>query len=367
MRVLDKSVWLLVSLLPILLVACGIFVGSTEEPNGLAHGVSEETNSSLEPWVTGSSGSVVTSSESAVASSESMATSSESTAASSESTATSSESTAGSRGSSSSMNVPKEPPGYGGSCSAQDVPISYGISFASAPTSSASTNSGSSSTDSGSSGVSLDDACKTFGSILWRGDAEMYRVETGDAEAKAGYWYTYTDCVDGGASGIKWPIEIGNSYSDDSMEPIIDACAGLCGDYVLERGTLNTLPFVAVAINVGGIDDTDTPIPLDVTAWGGLCVAYTSDDDIRLEMGLGSALNQMVGYDLPSVYLPKTAMIKYNCFKWGEFFQKGDTSVIVDGDDAATKLVSLRFVIQGLDGSSGKFNIMALGSFELLE
>lgn len=226
--------------------------------------------------------------------------------------------------------------------------------------------------ETGSSGIpiknSMDVACEGFGSTLWRGDAGEYVVMTGvDAGSEtSGFWYIYADADDGGASRITWPIAMGNDYSDEQLDPVIDYCGGVCGTYTLDQGTLEYAPFVGLGINVAGVDESGNLVSADVSFWGGICVAYSGDASMKISMGLGEELDRTIGYNYPSVSLPKSAEMRSGCFRWDDFTQEGAGPVTITGEDAATKLVSLRFIIQGMDGTTGKFNVNALGTYNAL-
>jgi hypothetical protein len=63
-----------------------------------------------------------------------------------------------------------------------------------------------------------------------------------DGSETSGYWFVYGDDAEGGASKISWPVPLGNEYSPDAKEPVLDHCGGLCGT-------------AAVISPVGQIDD----------------------------------------------------------------------------------------------------------------
>ena len=99
----------------------------------------------------------------------------------------------------------------------------------------------------------------SFGMDTWVGANSEYRVETGfdDGSDTYGYWYDYNDNKETadngpGSSKIVWPVDKGNGYSDEAMDPIIDACGGVCGTATL--GGPYKYPFVGVGFNLSGGD-----------------------------------------------------------------------------------------------------------------
>lgn len=207
-------------------------------------------------------------------------------------------------------------------------------------------------------------AASAFAFTTWYGDENVYQIDTElDAGTEtAGYWFTYGDDADGGASKVTWPVEKGNEYSDDALDPIIDYCSGVCGTFTLDKGTLTYKPFVGIGFNIAGEDDAGTPAPADASAMGGVCIAYSVDVAANLEMGLGDAGDAAIGYDNPFVSLPKSATGVVKEFEWSAFKQAGWGSGKIKGDEAAAKLVALKFKIQAASGTTGSFNIMSIGA-----
>ena len=57
---------------------------------------------------------------------------------------------------------------------------------------------------------------------LWNGVDGIAKVNTGNENL--GYWYSFGDDAEGGMSLVKYPVELGNEYSGNSLEPVIEAC-----------------------------------------------------------------------------------------------------------------------------------------------
>lgn len=203
----------------------------------------------------------------------------------------------------------------------------------------------------------------------WYGDD--YQIQTGlENETKTqGYWFSYDDHEDGGESRIVWPgsIEIGNSQFADALDPVIEHCGGICGTAVLSKGALTYNPFAGVGFNVVGETSLadDTPVAGDASAWGGLCITYTAAASPSLELGLGD-FDATIGYANPSFSLAKAASsLGYKAIPWSSFTQpswyKGTTKI--SGEEAAKKLVSVKFKIQAASGNYD-FNISAIGPYD---
>ena len=227
------------------------------------------------------------------------------------------------------------------------------------------------------SGLFLSSSSETYSSDsygdyrgdLWCGGDAVYRVET-DLDAGgdvSGFWFDFTDVADGGNSYITWPVSRGNVYTDNAFDPVIDECAGMCGTFLLNEGTMTYEPFVGIGFNVAGCKDISNCIdmlPADVSAWGGVCVVYSSDVGVIIEMGLGDKGDSLLGYDMPSVTLPKSSgTVTMKEVTWNKFQQAGWGKGTISGEDAATQLVALKFKFQARSGTKGEFNIKSVGRY----
>ena len=202
---------------------------------------------------------------------------------------------------------------------------------------------------------------------MWKGFEGEYYVNTGrdNGTETSGYWFVVDDHEDGGLSTIIWPAKLGNEYSEEALDPVIDYCRGICGIFNLRAGSLDYRPFVGVAFNVAGTA-TATGGPAtttDVTRWCGICVRYASDAAIALELSMGEEKDAALGYDLPLAILPKESSFSYQCYAWSAFKQAGGGENTITGEDAARSLATVRFKIQAEDGTVGGFNIAALHGY----
>ncbi len=206
-------------------------------------------------------------------------------------------------------------------------------------------------------------ASASFGIETWYGDAGEYKVTTGFGvggdDDESGYWYNYADDADGGLSKVTWPVGIGNEYSDDALDPVIDYCKGVCGTFTLSKGTLTYKPFVGIGFNL--VDGNQTQA--NASSWNGICLTYTADAAATLEMGLGDAGDQALGYDNPYVSLPKATTAATVNKAWGDFKQAGWGTGKTTGEAAAATLAAIKFKIQAADGTTGGFNIMSVGAY----
>jgi len=202
--------------------------------------------------------------------------------------------------------------------------------------------------------------------ITWNADSDHVITGIGNDTETAGYWFSYGDDGDGGASSVTWPVKLGNDYSETAMDPVIEACGGICGTAVLAKGTLTYNPFVGIGFNVVGEASANDPTPVagDASAWGGLCITYTSDIIPVLELGLGDAVDASIGYANPAASLVKSTGGTVKNIAWADFKQpswyKGDKKM--PGPEAAKQLVALKIKMQGSSGQYD-FKFCAIGPY----
>jgi len=202
--------------------------------------------------------------------------------------------------------------------------------------------------------------------ITWNGaDNVNDQVQTGlgNETETSGFWFSYGDDGDGGMSRIYWDVEP-CPEPPNVLEPIVLECKGICGTAQLSKGILTYTPFIGLGFNVvGQISYEDySSATGDASSWGGLCVTYTSDTDIALELGLGKATDSTINYANPAVNLPASKTSNRMVFSWSDFKQPSsyDGTVKIDGETAAKQLAMVKFKIQAEDGNY-RFNICAVG------
>ena len=198
---------------------------------------------------------------------------------------------------------------------------------------------------------------------MWSGKDQVYRVDTKlDAgNDNSGYWFDYSDDDDGGASKITWPVPMGNEYVDYAFDPIIDYCKGICGAFTLDKGSMTYDPFVGVGFSVGGTDNHDKLVPVDVSSWGGICIVYTSDVTASLELGLGDNLDNDIGFANPFVSLPKSTTGVMKDIPWNDFKQPSWGKKILSTSQIVESVATVKFKIQAKTGTTGEFKILAVG------
>ena len=194
---------------------------------------------------------------------------------------------------------------------------------------------------------------------LWYGPNLNYQVETGlENETQTnGYWFYLDDLIYSPGDRTRWPVPIGNDYSETSLDPVIDFCLGVCGEMNFESDG-----FAGVGFNVvGTVSETSTALEFgDITDWGGLCVTYASESDIYVVMGdsQGNDYEKFMYY--PKITLPKSIDVVTKCTNWSQFVNSSNQGATLE------KVQSIYFISTGEKGSLSRFNIMGLGRYNNL-
>ncbi len=209
-------------------------------------------------------------------------------------------------------------------------------------------------------------ASYVHGFETWLGTERESHIETGldNDTGTSGYWFSEGDDGDGGKSKVIWPVEPDNELGMDALAPVIENCGGICGTADLQKGSLTYQPFVKLGFNVAGNPHSGgDPEAADASDWGGICITYQSPEIApTLELGLG-VFDAEIGYANPTASLNRTAdssvtkVLSWNDFKQ-PFWYKGSTKI--SGEEAAKRLVSIKFKIQGA-ANKYDFKICAIG------
>ena len=191
--------------------------------------------------------------------------------------------------------------------------------------------------------------------ITWNGLDGSSHIQTGiDKGVYSGYLYSYFDDFDGGMSIINWDYEHFDwDGTGDYFAELLEQYHGMSGTAVLDPGSLDYLPFVGVGFWVAGVksDKDQTPLPADISAWGGLCVTYSSEADMSLELVPEQKHVSNIAKERYSAALPKTEADKKIVLSWSDF---------KEGEAVSQKTTTVQFILQAEPGSY-HFNICAIG------
>lgn len=179
---------------------------------------------------------------------------------------------------------------------------------------------------------------------LWCGKNSDYSVNLGDGTY--GSWFM--DVEDAGFASITFPVA-----TTTSLNPVIDACKGICGQYEGFAGS----SYAGVGFSVS----EDGTTAENITSWKGLCVSYKSNRPIRLIISFGDG-DRYYDYATPEVTLPVSTAIVTKDFLWSQFVQPEWTysnTEKITGTEAAKKAVSIKFLFAG--SGNGDFAFYSVG------
>lgn len=192
-----------------------------------------------------------------------------------------------------------------------------------------------------------------FKLALWDGTAGDVQVPTGNKDG--GWWYSYADDL---GSAITWKTELG---PENNMAPVIEACGGVCGDFVIGEGDTEAgvYPYLGFAFGYGKTNATG-----DATSSKGICVtySYSGTATFAIELGLTQSQENKLQNALPMVTLPagSNKTIDYN---WSDFEQPEWATTTMTGANAAKVLSSIKFKFADVTGGeSGSFTIFKVGA-----
>ncbi|WP_405323580.1 hypothetical protein [Fibrobacter sp.] len=250
-------------------------------------------------------------------------------------------------------------------------------SSAVAESSSSSLEFSSSDANSSSSSIATSSASECRG-LIWYGDdpGEGARVPVETCAESSwpknvvadGLWRIVgTDNEDGGKSSIIWPVDLVDGI--DTMAVVQDSCYGICGTAALDKGSLTYQPFVSIGFTLAK-DSSGSPVPVDVSNWGGICISYMSELPPSLELDLGDSVAEMLNYAEPSAGLTKTSTVTSKCIPWSSFkipsWFKGDDHGWKEdtGAKAAKQLVGVKIRLQEKPKDGGyKFYVQTISAY----
>ena len=221
----------------------------------------------------------------------------------------------------------------------------------------------------------------------WTGSEGSSIIETGliDGRMSNGFWF-YT--LSGGSINevqIDWyPAYVPPEPSPHKLDGVVRNCGGICGTAIFDtsKSISYNPPSAGVGFNVlqdtviSGLSGYKT-FEGDASAWGGLCVTYTSDLDIKLELdnsltqhtlnqsGFGNNSDDTTCYAKPTAILPASKTGNMVKVAWSDFEQPitFNCNSKLSGEEIAKQLQSVTFRIHGGTGSY-KFNICAVGPYD---
>lgn len=189
-------------------------------------------------------------------------------------------------------------------------------------------------------------------SCLWNGTSSKPGsfVKNDLEETTGGLWYSYNDRVEGGVSLLYWSAEVPNY--NNSQEWITDEdvlSGGLFARVALDMGVAPQA-YAGVGIKMVARESENaeySPKNVDISDWGGICVYYIAEKDMRMVL---------VSDSLEAVYvLEANATPAEKCIAWNDLSSSG----------LEKKASDIKFEIRSNENlfNQIRFNVIAVGRY----
>lgn len=238
-----------------------------------------------------------------------------------------------------------------------DVPSSSSLvetesSSSSEDVSSSSVKSSSSVSPTSSSGKTVN---RTF---LWDGTIDTEgRVETGSPDETAGYWYDFSDRDVGGSSKFIFPSDVEEREDGNFYGPLVEYYMGIRASVSFgDDYDPPYQPYAGLGFNVWSEDQEG----VDVSAWGGICIAYKSTIAFSIELGIEDEAT-VTAYIKYRVSVPEATTISVIDFPWSKF-KTGVWGPNASIEDVLKKVAAIKLKFEGSAGTTGEFLIQKIGS-----
>ena len=193
-------------------------------------------------------------------------------------------------------------------------------------------------------------------SFLWDGAIDTEgKVETGSDEETSGYWYDYNDANDGGSSAFTFPAGIEENTYGNFYGPLVEACGGIKASVSLGAGY--DYPYAGIGFNVW----SENQEGVDISAWGGICLAYETTLGFGIELGVEDEAT-VTEYNNYKATVAKAPSATVADFPWAKFKQATGWGKTVEQASVLAKTAAIKLKFEGTAGTSGDFRICQIGS-----
>ena len=189
-------------------------------------------------------------------------------------------------------------------------------------------------------------------SCMWNGtsDKPSSFVKNDMDEMSRGRWFSYNDRSDGGASLLYWSAEAPN-YKN-AIEWLTDESlfvGGLSASVSLDKGNASQA-YAGVGFNMVVRESADSAYSskaVDISNWGGICVYYMAEKNIRMVLASDSIEKE---YNLAA-----STVLTQKCVSWDEMSTAGLEKSASD----------IKFEVRSSENvfNQIRFNIVAVGKY----
>ena len=194
--------------------------------------------------------------------------------------------------------------------------------------------------------------------FLWDGSTDTEgRVITGSPEETSGYWYYYNDEKEQGTSSVRYPPEFDiNIYDGSIFDLLIEEYGGI--KVTVNLGEGSETPYVGIGFNVWN----EVQDGADITAWGGICLEYSSELSFSVELAVenDATITQYNNFKASAAKSKEPNLVNLS---WDKFRQDSGWGNQVDKDSVLAKTAAIKLRFADKAGTTGDFFLSKIGSF----
>jgi hypothetical protein len=152
---------------------------------------------------------------------------------------------------------------------------------------------------------------------------------------------------------MTYPVQANSELGQDSLQPVLNRCQGLCA-------TNKGVGYAGFGFNIANKDENGMLQAKDLKYWGGLCIAYASENTLSIGINKSEQNDFANVSKLPGTMLSQTdGYASIVCKSWNEFVDS-ETRVPID----PSKISSILFYAYGKKNFSSSFNILGIAPYQ---
>ena len=207
--------------------------------------------------------------------------------------------------------------------------------------------------------VSAAFAANTVGpSFFWDANTDAEgRVEIDSADVRtSGYWYVYDDSNARGTSEIVFPADVEATVYGSIFPELVEKYGGIKATVKLGEGSES--PYVGFGFNVWNEEQDGA----DITAWGGICLEYSSELSFSVELAVenDATITQYNNFKASAAKSKEPNLVNLS---WDKFRQDSGWGTEVDRDSVLAKTAAIKLRFADKAGTTGDFFLSKIGSF----
>ena len=189
--------------------------------------------------------------------------------------------------------------------------------------------------------------------FLWDGSTDTEgRVITGSPEETSGYWFTYNDANDNGTSFLQFPQDFDlDTYDTYPFGLMAEEYGGIKLWVVLDDGY--EYPYAGLGFNIWNEDQDGA----NITAWGGICLEYSSDLDFSVVLGIEDQKNILAYSGDIEKKVGKSNSLTVVDIPWEQFYD------LFGEKTALTQAAAIKLKFQEKAATTGGFFLKKIGSY----